>query len=103
MKSAAMASFHSAAELPDNEPETHEPRPLYLIALEIERTWKTPYFGAAPYLAAMRDLWSLRDEYGADSAASIVRYFLANSQSWKGPDARRIKAELRDLLKGDHS
>ena len=29
---------------------------------------------------------------------SIVLYFLANAQQWRGPDARRIKAELKSML-----
>ena len=28
----------------------------------------------------------------------IVRYFLSNATTWRGEDARRIKAELKALL-----
>lgn len=75
------------------------PRPLYEIAAEIKRCWPKVYFGAVPYLDALSALDSINDNYGLDSADSIVRYFLANAQTWRGEDARRIKAELKGLLK----
>lgn len=73
------------------------PRPLRVIAAEIRRTWPKPYFGAVPYLSAMADLESINDKYGLDDAKEIVIYFLANAQTWKGDDARRIKAELKKM------
>ena len=76
------------------------PRPLHEIADDVRRHWPKPYFGAVPYLQAMRQLDGLNGEYGADSARSIVNYFLANAQTWRGPEARRIKAELKAMLKG---
>ena len=54
------------------------------IAKEIRSDWKKPYFGAVPYL---------------DSAKSIVLYFLANANTWRGETARRIKAELKSMCK----
>lgn len=74
-------------------------RPINVIAKEIYSTWKNVYFGAAPYLAAMRQLNSINDNYIYDSAESVVRYFLCNATSFRGPDARRIKAELQLMLK----
>jgi hypothetical protein len=74
-------------------------RPLYDIAAEIARAWPKPYFGAVPYINAMRGLDSIEGQYGYDSARSIVTYFLANAQTWRGDDARRIKAELKSMLK----
>jgi hypothetical protein len=73
-------------------------RPLYQIADEIRQDWKNVYFGAVPYLEAMRSLSSLSDNYGYDSADSIVRYFLSNATTWKGDTARRIKSELKSAL-----
>ena len=73
-------------------------RPLHVIAGEISADWKKPYFGAVPYLDAMRTLNSIRGEYYNDSAQSIVAYFLANAGTWRGDNARRIKAELKALL-----
>ena len=75
-----------------------EHRPLHIIAREISADWKKPYFGAVPYLDAMRTLNSIRGEYYNDSAQSIVAYFLANAGTWRGDNARRIKAELKAML-----
>lgn len=75
-------------------------RPIFLIADEISILWKKPYFGAVPYLEAMKSLSSARDAYGFDSGKEIVLYFLANASGWRGEDARRIKAELKSLLAG---
>ena len=74
-------------------------RPLYTIAAEIRRNWKTVSPYAAPYLQAMGTLNSIEDNYGFDSAYSIVSYFLANAGSWRGDVARSIKAELKAMLR----
>lgn len=68
------------------------------IALDIRLSWKTPYFGAVPYIDAMLQIESVHDDYHADSAREVCLYFLSNATSWRGPDARRIKAELKGLL-----
>ncbi len=74
-------------------------RSLAAIAAEISRDWRKPYFGAVPYLHAMHSLDGINDMYGADSARSVVLYFLSNATTWKGETARRIKAELKAILK----
>lgn len=74
-------------------------RPLSEIAGEISQNWPKPYFGAVPYLQAMRSLQGMTDKYFCDDASSIVAYFLSNAQTWRGEAARRIKKELNDLLK----
>lgn len=73
-------------------------RTLSQIAREIRSDWKNPYFGATPYLEAMSCLNKPSERYGQDTGYSIIRYFLANSQSWRGETARRVKAELREFL-----
>ena len=73
-------------------------RPIWQIAEEVYRDWPRPAFYAAPYLSAMLDLDTLSDMYGADSASSVVAYFLCNAGSWKGEVARRVKAELKAML-----
>lgn len=73
-------------------------RPLFTIAHEIKATWKKPYFGAVPYLDAMTELNRIEDKYFFDSAESVVQYFLANAGTWRGDDAKRIKAELKSML-----
>lgn len=75
-------------------------RSLSEIAAEIRADWKNPYLGAIPYLDAMSQLDSITDYYGADDAAGIVSYFLTNSRNWRGETAKRIKAELKAMLKG---
>ena len=73
-------------------------RSIAVIAREIRADWKKPYFGAVPYLDAMCELNSITDNYYYDSGESVVRYFLANSNTWRGDKAREIKAELKKLL-----
>ena len=76
-------------------------RSLNTIANDIRKDWAKPYFGAVPYLDAMLHLNTIRDTYYFDDAASVVRYFLANANTWKGETARAIKAELKAMLKGN--
>jgi hypothetical protein len=82
---------------------TPAPRPLHVIAAEIRKTRRNNKgapsinYAAAPYLDAMSSLNSIDDMYLYDTAKSIVLYFLGNAQSWRGDDARRIKAELKAL------
>ena len=71
------------------------------IAREIKQTWKNVYFGAEPYLQAMLTINSSDKNapYMLETAEDIVIYFLANAQTWRGEDARRIKAELKSMIK----
>lgn len=73
-------------------------RPLYEIVRDIRKDWKNPYFGAKPYLDAMATLDSINDNYGWDSADSIVRYFLGNASTWRGETAKAIKKELKAMV-----
>ena len=74
-------------------------RPLYKIASEIRKAWTkvSPY--AEPYLEAMQSLNTIDDNYYFDSGKSVVLYFLSNANTWRGEDARRIKTELKEMLK----
>lgn len=74
-------------------------RPLHEIAREIRKDWKKPYFGAVPYIDAMASLNKVSDNFYLDSGESIVQYFLANAGQWRGEVARRVKTELKELLK----
>ena len=76
-------------------------RPLYLIAEEIRADWTKVWFGAVPYLEAMAVLNTMDDNYGLDTAQYIVQYFLANAQTWRGETARRIKKELKAMVKAE--
>jgi hypothetical protein len=75
-------------------------RPLATIARDIRRDWHKVNYAAAPYLEAMQSLDQITDRYLYDSAASVVRYFLANAAAWRGETAKTIKAELKLILKG---
>lgn len=68
------------------------------IARVIRRDWQKVYFGASPYLHAMATLDKASDSYGYDSGKSIIRYFLANASTYRGPMAKAIKAELKRRL-----
>lgn len=78
--------------------ETPKPRSIHAIAQDIRANWTKPSAYAKPYLAAMSHLDTLDDAYYADSAESVVRYFLSNAMTWRGEHARRIKAELNSML-----
>lgn len=74
-------------------------RSIRLIASEISKAWPKPYFGAVPYLDAMRSLDKITDIYICEDARSIILYFLSNASTFRGEAAKRLKAELKALLK----
>jgi hypothetical protein len=69
------------------------------LARLVRRDWKNIYFGAKPYLDAMGCLETVADNFGADPGREIVNYFLANAQTWRGPMAKAVKAELNKRVK----
>jgi hypothetical protein len=73
-------------------------RPIYVIAREIRATWKKVHFAAEPCLGAMSQLSAVGDKYGMDDAKAIIYYFLSNAGTWRGDNAKRIKAELKGML-----
>lgn len=77
------------------------PRTFAQIAKEIQEKWNKPYFGAVPYLKAMSTINSSdkHTSYLLEDAETIVIYFLANATTFRGPDARRLKSELKALIK----
>jgi len=85
----------AANTAPTPAPAPAATRSIETIAREIRRIWINPYFGARPYLEAMLYLTDRKSVFGADSATSVVAYFLSNARAWRGPDAKRIKAELK--------
>jgi hypothetical protein len=74
-------------------------RPLHEIAADIRTDWVKINYAAVPYLRAMARLTNITDDYNSDSAKDIVLYFLSNATSWRGETARRIKAELKGMVK----
>ena len=69
------------------------------IAHAIAKDWQnvSPY--AKDYLNAMKEIRSVKENYYADSAHSVILYFLANAGSYRGENARTYKALLKDLIK----
>jgi len=45
-----------------------------------------------------RPLHEIADGYGMDDGDGLVRYFLANARTWRGEVAKRVKAELKEML-----
>lgn len=75
-------------------------RKVHEIAQEIRKVWTKPSAYALPYLNAMSSLETIQDPYYLDSGYEIVARFLCNASTFRGEDARRIKAELNLMLKG---
>lgn len=73
-------------------------RALQTIAVDIKKHWPKVNYAAVPYLNAMFQLNSINDKYYMDEGRSIILYFLSNATTWRGEDAKRIKAELKDML-----
>ena len=75
-------------------------RTFQQIANDIKSTWLNVYFGAVPYLEAMLtlDTSDPNASYYYNKAGDIVRYFLSNAQTFRGADAKRLKAELKSML-----
>lgn len=82
--------MEQSIQVPDN---------LNIIGAIIRNDWKKVYFGAEPYLKAMESLNRITDNYYEDTGETIVRYFLGNAQSWRGPTAKAVKEKLKALLK----
>jgi hypothetical protein len=72
-------------------------RSISIIAHDIAKDWLKPYFGAVPYIKAMKDLNSISDKYYHDDGREIVLRFLSNASTWRGEKARAIKTELKNL------
>lgn len=79
-------------------------RPLSQIARDIRETWTDKqgkpnvHYAAEPYLAAMATLSSMTDWYYEDPARDVVNYFLSNTGTWRGDEAKALKNELRAAL-----
>ena len=74
-------------------------RPVHVIAAEISKAWTNVHYSAKPYLNEMRWMGTIEDKVMFDSGKDIVLRFLGNANTWRGDDARRIKAELKAMCK----
>jgi hypothetical protein len=75
------------------------PRPLSVITREIRKDWRPMYRPAEAHFEAFEYANDVSEMYGCDSVRSEINYFLANAQTWKGEVARRIKLELKAIVK----
>ena len=77
-------------------------RSIYEIAEDIRADYadrgKSVHYSAKPYVEAMLYLDTMQDSYFEDSAHSVMTYALSNLSSWRGETARRVKAEMREML-----
>lgn len=75
-------------------------RTFQQIAKEIQGVWLNIYFGAIPYLDALLELDTTdpKAPYLYETADNIVQYFLANARTFRGNDAKRLKAELKSMI-----
>lgn len=79
-------------------------RTLAAVAAEIRQDYvskgKPVYYAAVPYVDALlvMNTTDLGASYYQDSAATLVRYLLANLSTWRGETAQRVKAELKAAL-----
>jgi len=69
------------------------------IAHAIAKDWVNVNPYAVDYLNAMKQISNVNESYYADSARSVIMYFLANANTYRGENARTYKALLKDLIK----
>jgi len=75
--------------------ETYE---VWELAALVRVDWENINYAARPYVDAMLRLDHIDDYYGQDRGRAICAYFLANATTWRGHEARLVKAELRRRL-----
>lgn len=71
------------------------------VAREIRAKWSKPYFGAVPYLDALEQVHTSDKNapYMVEQVKDIVPYLLCNMTTFRGADAKRLKAELKEMIK----
>lgn len=83
---------------------TIKPPALRFIAYEIVQKWRQDppqeriVRRAGPWIEAMMSLNSCEDWYGMETGDMIVAHVLDNITHWGGPEARRIRDNLRQHL-----
>lgn len=77
-------------------------RPIHDIGFEIISDYgqrgKPVYYAAVPYVNAMLSLTTLSDRYYEDDARTVLTYALSNLGTWRGETAKRVKAEIKEIL-----
>jgi len=75
------------------------PDEIFKIAKMVVEDWKNIPKSAMAYLDPMHIVTTIKDPYYQDNGEYLVRYFLSNATTWRGPVARAVKAKLNQLLK----
>jgi len=99
-----IAAYRATGEVKPADPPAHTLKSPRAYAVEIMDDWggakNGVHYTAAPYLREMCTFHSWSGYAGAyDDPYSVTRYFLSNASTWRGPVARRIKKELREIVK----
>ncbi len=74
-------------------------RPIWATAKDIGKAWRPMNYAARPYWEAMLNISSPDDSFHAETGRAMCWYFLSNAGSWRGPEAKALKAELKEVLK----
>lgn len=76
------------------------PRTFSEIAKDIRKNWQNMSPAAEPYVNALAEIKSSdkNARYYFEDAETQVLYFLSNAGTWRGPEAKRIKSELKSML-----
>ncbi len=62
------------------------------------KVWRQRFFASVPYLDAMLDLHDWNQLCMCEPARTIGIYCLGNLNTFRGPEAKRLKEELRAAL-----
>lgn len=74
------------------------PRDLALdIRADYARKGKPVHYSAKPYVDAMAQLDSWFESFHADDALTCAVYAFSNLSTWRGDEARAIKAEWKAI------
>jgi hypothetical protein len=74
-------------------------RPLFEIAAEVRADWKARRGAAQPYMDAMSELRLETERSGIETGSDMIQGFLNDAQTWRGEVARRVKLELKAILR----
>jgi len=71
---------------------------VWELAAIVRVDWENINHAARPYLDAMLRLDHVDDWIWQEQGRMICAYFLSNATTWRGHEARLVKAELRRRL-----
>jgi hypothetical protein len=74
-------------------------RSLREIRRDITGHWKHPGWGPSDALWSMQFFDNIDEMHCGDQGRDVVKGFLSHAGNFRGPDAERLKAELKALLR----